>query len=136
MILYHFTSSIHLPKIMSDGFLKVTESNISERREHAGPDVVWLTSNPDPAGARWQGAGVQNWHPGVILAPKDEIRFTVDVPKRDVHKWLVWSRARGIDPGWAAHLASVGGSRRWHVIERPVVRDEWVTVNDLRMVAA
>jgi hypothetical protein len=49
MKLYHFTSPYHLPAILDADRLTVTESNISNTREHKGPDVVWLTDDPEPS---------------------------------------------------------------------------------------
>jgi hypothetical protein len=122
MILYHFTSATHLPRILADGYLKVAESNMSRTREHAGPDVVWLTRNPDGA--------VQGWKDG-SAANKTEIRFTVDVPGREAHRWTEWSARRGIDPKWAQALTLPGFSS-WYVVERPVPVSEWVGILDTR----
>jgi hypothetical protein len=127
VILYHFTSaSYHLPKILAAGYLKVVESNLSRTREHAGPDVVWLTSSPDPAASRWWVV------PGARSVDKAQIRITVDVPKRDVTKWRTWAARRGIDPRWARTLAEAGGSGSWYVIERPVPAAEWTEIINAR----
>lgn len=112
MLLYHYTSTEHLPLILGDGFLKTVESNISFKRPHAGPDVVWLTTDPDPADDTMglQGADVD----------KLAVRITVNVDRRSVHKWLPWARARGIDPAWLKALTSAGGAGTWRVVERPI----------------
>ena len=119
MKLYHFASAGRLAQIMDDGYLKVTESNMSRTREHAGPDVVWLTSDPDPSAQPWKsGAPVD----------KTAVRFTVDVPKREAQRWRGWATRRGIDPRWLKNIAASGGSGRWYVIERPVPRAEWIEI--------
>lgn len=120
MILYHFTSSVHVPLILADGYLKTVESNISARREHAGPDVVWLTTDGDPE----RHHGWQEWSPVDKLA----VRFTVDIPKRDAHRWHEWAGRYGIDPAWRRALAAVGGSGTWRVVTRPIPAAEWVTI--------
>ena len=48
MILYHYTSKLHLPFILESGFLKPVESNYCGNQPHAGPDVVWLTTDRTP----------------------------------------------------------------------------------------
>ena len=123
MRLYHFTSTAHLPRILADGFLKVVESNMSRTREHAGPDVVWLTSRSEPAAHRgWAGGSAVD---------KTAIRFTVDIPDRDVHRWSEWARRRGIDQKWMRALASTGGSASWYVVERVVSAGEWIEIMDV-----
>ena len=126
MILYHFTSPEHLPKILEAGYLKVTESNLSRTRTHAGPDVVWLTRNPEAAANNWWQVS------GRRSVDKVGIRFTVDVPKREAVRWWEWARRRGIDPGWARTLAEVGGSGSWYVIERTVPAAEWTGIINAR----
>jgi hypothetical protein len=120
MILYHFTSTTHLADIVQDEYLATTESNVSRSRPHAGPDVVWLTSNPDPgAHIGWGGGSIVN---------KRAVQFTVDVPKAEVHRWRNWGARRGIDPKWMRGLAAAGGSNSWWVVERPVPASEWEVV--------
>lgn len=118
--LYHFTALAHLAKIRADGRLTVTESNVSKRREHAGPDVVWLTSNPEPSAHKW-GAGSS--------VDKTEVRITVDLPKREVHRWHEWARRWAIEPKMMRALTATGGSGSWRVIERPIPDCEWVAVD-------
>jgi hypothetical protein len=122
VILYHFTSAYHLSLITAAGHLKVVESNISRTREHAGPDVVWLTSNPEPT--------AQPWIAGATL-DKSEIRITVDVPKREARKWRTWAASRGIDSTWAKALA-LPGCGSWYVVARPVPSTEWVEIANAR----
>ena len=94
---------------------------MSRTREHAGPDVVWLTRNPE--------AVVQTWKKGSAV-DKTEIRFAVDVPGREAHRWRDWSASRGIDPNWARYLA-MPGSGSWYVVERPVPMSEWAEILDV-----
>lgn len=123
MILFHFTCREHLPSILAEGVLRTTESNMSPRRAHAGPDVVWLMTASDPTahGHGLEGSG----------ADKKAIRFTVDVDKRGVHKWREWAIRRGINREWLTILARFGGSSSWRVVERPIPREQWVSVRDM-----
>lgn len=119
--LYHFTSPDHLPQIQRDGFLKVTESNVSLRREHAGPDVVWLTTRDSVA-------------PGTMgldsaFHQKTAIRITFEVPRRDVHKWHDWARSRGSSEETIRQFAEAGGSGTWRVVQRPIPEAEWVAID-------
>lgn len=123
--LYHFTSPDHLPLILADGFLKTVESNVSFRREHAGPDVVWLTTH-ERAEA---GHGLEN-----PRHDKRAIRFTVRLDKRAVHRWREWARAKGSSAETMALLAeaSGGGVSSWRVTERAIPSSAWVEVRDMR----
>ena len=125
MILYHFTCREHLDKILSEQTLRVTESNISRRREHAGPDVVWFTTNPDPSA---HGHGLV----GRYGVDKTAIRFTVTLDKRDVHKWRDWAIRHGIDRKWMQTLANSGGIHTWRVVEHPIPAAQWVEICDTK----
>jgi hypothetical protein len=118
--LYHFTSRVHLGSIMRNGEITTTESNLSMSQAHVGPDVVWLTSDPEsPRNSEW-------WQ-GSFL-DKTRIRITVEVP--DAIRWDDWVAFHKIDKLWRSALMSVGGSPTWYVVERPVLKDEWVTVEE------
>ena len=121
--LYHFTSPQHLPRILDSGYLDTTESNISFRREHAGPDVVWLTTSPEPEAG---SLGLSN-----LFHDKYAYRITVRLPKRDVHRWRDWARAHGSSPETITRLigsSGGGGSGTWRVIQRRIPAAEWVEV--------
>lgn len=120
--LYHFTSVAHLQRILESGYLKTVESNVSFKREHAGPDVVWLTtSQTADAGHGLQGSSVD----------KTAIRFTVEVDKRSVHKWKEWAKARGSSQETMAILARSGGSASWRVVTAPIPLENWVEVRNM-----
>lgn len=120
MILYHFTCLEHLDRIKADGFLKTVESNLSGRRAIAGPDVVWLTSDPAPTAESHGLAGSKS--------DKTAVRFTIDVPDDEVQEWIPWSRKRNITKVWAADLESGKRPDQWFVVERPITNDEWRAV--------
>jgi len=129
MRLYHFTCREHLPAILEAGLLKVTESNISDSREHKGPDVVWLTDDPDPDRHEgWAHAVKVDSAGRRTLISKTTARFTVEVPNHEVHHWPTWSRQQGIRNMWYRRLAVAGDPERWWVVTRPIPSDEWVEV--------
>lgn len=123
--LYHYTHKRHLASIRASGVLRTTESNVSLRREHAGPDVLWLTSNPGALGSVENGLRMANG------ASKAQVRFTIRVPRSEVHAWTSWAARQGSDARAQAALARAGGSREWMVIERPVPEREWVAVDEV-----
>lgn len=120
MILYHYTSTMHLPRIEADGYLKVTESNISMRRTHAGPDVVWLTSDRKPNAEAHGLSG--------SAVDKTAVRITVEIPDSEATPWLTWSRKHGITKAWATILESGRRAEAWYVVERRIERGQWKAV--------
>jgi hypothetical protein len=139
MRLYHFTSEMYLETILQCGYLKVCESNIGapgppfegKIGEHVGPDVCWLTDLRAPT----KPLGLDPPHilpPGAQWAEKslkDRVRFTLELPDHEVHKWEPWARERGIDPDWFAVLASFAVAKHVYLIERPVPREEWAGIH-------
>jgi hypothetical protein len=123
VILYHFTSLERLPEIKAADRLTTTESNLSNHHEHAGPDVVWLTSDADIDADEQGLAGTAE--------DKTAVRITVDVPDSEVQPWLVWSRKRGITPGWALFLEEGRRASSWYVVQRTIPASEWVDISVL-----
>uniref|UniRef100_UPI003F989500 hypothetical protein n=1 Tax=Mycobacterium sp. TaxID=1785 RepID=UPI003F989500 len=121
--LYHYTSIERWELIEAAGHLRRTESNMSATKEHAGPDVVWLTTDPECA----YDHGVAKTQDGT---DKTRVRITVELLNRDVHKWREWVTRRGIAEDWLRGLASVGGSGTWRVTEKPIPSTRWVEVVD------
>ena len=135
--LYHFTCEHHLPKIMTDGYLKTTESNLSITRPHAGPDVDWLGTMPEmrPGGSYGLSDGTKSIDVegrNVLLADKTAIRFTVEVPARDAHKWDVWARRWGMHKRtFEAFQKAAPNSKQQRMVERPITSTEWVEVRHM-----
>ena len=121
-LLYHYTSVGRWRLIERSGQLLRTESNLSGSKPHAGPDVVWLTTDPDCA-----------YDHGLALSldgtDKRRIRITVELVNRDVHKWRDWAQRRGITDKWLRALVSPGAST-WRVTEKPIPSTRWVEVLD------
>jgi len=140
MILYHYTTVLHLPSIGADGHLKVTESNIGgppgksiePSGEHVGPDVVWLTdrdgltTNRDTLRA---GCALSSGSFSILSVDKTVVRFTVEVPDEDVMRWEDFAKEHGISRRWQRILEK--WPRRpnwWFVVQRPIGSEEWVEV--------
>jgi hypothetical protein len=129
MRLYHFTSTIHLPFILRDGYLKVTETNLDPVHPHAAPDAVWFLDGPDLGGSL-HGLNVDSL-PGP-RPDKTQVRIEVEVPDGRVRAWLPWVEAQGIDPEWLDILTRNDGGRegaaRWMLVFRKVTIDQFVTI--------
>jgi len=120
--LYHFTSTLHLPLIERDGFIRTTESNVSFLRPNAGPAVVWLMDSPDADGAD-HGLG------GSIV-DKKAVRITV---RAHAERWADWYKRQpnGDAITFASMIRTGGGpeaASHWWVAEQPIPRDQWVGV--------
>ena len=143
MILYHLSSIYHLPTILSSGYLKTVESNVSldPRREHAGPDVVWLTTS------QRVGQGWARMRPGLDYVDKCRVIFELELPDDEVHLWSDWADAHGVSARDKWALAATGdegrgyydtvagadvelANREWYVIERRVPWQGWLSVTD------
>ena len=84
-VLYHFTSRFHIPLILKDRFLRVTDSNLKED-DVMYKQVVWLTRSIDGKGNVPDGAT----H-GFSGPNKEEIRITLK--KRNCYEpWVLWSK--------------------------------------------
>lgn len=120
--LYHFTCREHLSSILNDGFLETTDGVISQTQSK--PMVVWLTTSPDAG----EGLGLQLQN----NTDKRAIRFEVRVPKSVAKKWREWALANRSDPEFMKKLSSIGGgSSTWRVVQRRILRSEWVRVTDM-----
>lgn len=118
--LYHFTSPMHIGEILRSGHIDVTESNVDPFVPHAGPDVVWLTSDPDPGKHLWSGGGF-----------KLQFRITMFGSGLGAVHWPEWARKHEIDDRWYEALANSGGDpETWWVTERPVTSLFWIAVEE------
>jgi hypothetical protein len=146
--LYHLTSIYHLPIILSAGYLKLVESNISliAHETHKGPDVVWLTTSTRP-GQGWAAMPTE-----VGFVDKTRIIFDVKVPDDKVFRWYDWALEHGSILRDMEALAASGDERHnrpsigrdleadrasleraraeWFVVEREIPWLEWQTVTD------
>jgi len=84
-VLYHFTSRFHIPLILKDGFLRVTDSNLKED-DAMYKQVVWLTRSIDG-----KGNVPSSTTYGFDGPNKEEIRITLK--KRNCYEpWVLWSK--------------------------------------------
>jgi hypothetical protein len=123
VIAYHFTHPLHLPAILKAQRLTRTESNLSLRVAHAGPDVVWLTDCPEPGDGDDHG----------LYAEKRIVRFIVELPDSDVFRWVPWARRRGATRKTIETFNSTGGglADHWLITTRDIPMDEWVALDIL-----
>lgn len=122
MVFYHYTSTLHLPSILREGVLRTTESNVSWTRDHAAPDVVWLTTCDEAS----LGHGLS----GVV--DKSAVRITVELPDDWAKRWKKWAPAHGASPRDMEILAQTGGgweaANTWFVCTRPIPKKYWTAV--------
>jgi hypothetical protein len=131
VILYHYTCPCdrHLGSILDDGLLRTTESRIGSDRpdvlpygEHVGPDVVWLSRSKRPV----DGRGLIS-QAGFGGCDKRRVRFVMDLA--DALHWPEWSKLQGINPRWKRALEEHQFPDLWYVVERPIPKSEWVSVD-------
>lgn len=129
MKLWHYTSVLHIPMILRDGYLRPTETNFDPMVPHSAPDAVWFLDGPD-LGGTLHGLNVDNI-PG-YRPDKTEVRIEVEVPDKRVVAWLPWVEAQGIDPEWLDVLTRNDGGRagasRWMLVFRRVPLSQWTRV--------
>lgn len=123
MTFYHYTSLHHLPKIQADGVLKLTESNFSLFKEHAGPPVVWLTDLPELGEA---SHGLEGSY-----YDKKQVRIEVRVP---AIRWLDWEPAlNGMDAASRDILIDTGGgmavAEHWYIWPAPIRAIRWGAIH-------
>jgi hypothetical protein len=118
MILYHYTSLVHLELIKQDGIIKTTESNIGSPSplwkpygNNIGPQVVWLTDQPEVKTGHGLDSNVVN---------KFQVRLKFDLP--DAIRWVEFANQHGINKKWYRILDKTGNytARHWYVLTRPI----------------
>ena len=118
MKLYHYTSILHLIKILEEGYLKTTESNADSIIEHAKADVVWLTSNKNPLSEK----SIEN-----MYIDKKQVKFTVNM---NAVQYLQWAKNNNVDEEVVGMLNYAGGgqSKKWFVTEEPIYKSRWLQI--------
>lgn len=131
-VLHHFTCHEHLDRILREGVIRPSESNIGApwstpgrpSGAQVGPDVVWLLDQEDPA----------EHHHGLLgsVLDKRAVRISVSVPGI---RWLDWAPAAQMDPAWRETFVKVGGgpaaAERWYVFPAPIRQERWTEIATL-----
>lgn len=117
MLLYHYTSSAHLPVILHDGVIKPFKRNNQIDRP-----VVWLLDKPKLDYPH----GLEN-----SKYSKGHVRITVNT---EAFRWQNWAPTRLMTPqefeGFV--LPVVGGMRAiksWWLSTEGIPRDNWIDVS-------
>lgn len=127
MKLYHYTSLRHLEKILNDGTLQTTASNLLKPVcphiengqlvdvTDSYKPVVWFTSVLDFEKARYCGLT------GSVL-DKTEVAIEVTpTALQRFYKWTEWAEQNNIDKAWYENLKSTAPLwDSFYVIEAPV----------------
>jgi len=133
-ILYHFTSKYHLPLIMKDGFLMLTESNLKEPvpgkkignvfdSKDLYKPVVWLSRTADANNCAVMSASVD----------KSEILITLR-ERPHYQNWTIWSKENRIKTSWAKRLTGRYNPNSWYVSESviPLTSDEVIKIENTK----
>lgn len=125
--LYHYTSRLHLPFILADGYLKVTDNMTRMDRPVLQPGVVWLLDEDE------SGANADNG----LSDMKHEIRFTLEIPRSRVHPWMQWNVQKSrMNNEWREAMVSAGGgyirAKHWWVTTSRVPKTDWVEIRNMR----
>ena len=140
MKIYHFTTIYYWERILRDGVIKTTESNVDLRpgREHAGPDVVWLLDTPT-VDYNHGITSVDGVIPGTKIkcVDKTRLRFEVSLPDFEVHRWADWLRTqKNYHASSRYKLENTGGgpnaTRHWWVTEKCIDMRYWRSVVDMK----
>ena len=138
--LYHYTSRHHLEKIMEDGYLKLTPSNlikpvdlkivryddgtrgtVSAVSDYVKP-VVWMTDSLDASG---HGLGDEQ-HPKF----KKSIRITIPM-KKSYKWWLTWAEKNRMKKSWFKVFTSGKRYGSWYISEEPIMLDDIYMIEDI-----
>lgn len=120
MKLFHHTSVLHLPKIMTSNRLKMTESNLREYPTKNDPKVVWLSEQPDAD--IWTRSS----------PAKRNVRFAISATERrpGLMRWHDFATKYGCDARFTRSLITTGGDpTKWWVSTTVIWREEWLTID-------
>jgi hypothetical protein len=133
MIFYHYTCIEHIEKILEDGFLKPSESNVSPSEEHVGPDVVWLLKKPLTGQVPQMLTGAIQKAGRSFGVDKSRICITIDLPSHEVQRADKFWKKHKVEQWWVDRLSGLGGKSKvkdWYVIPRNVPSSEWIEIGD------
>ena len=132
-VLFHYTTSLHIPSIMADGKLRLAESNLKNWLK-LGYDndaynrgelklykpCVWMTTLEEP---NVFDLGLHS------SADKTEIKITI---KKQPYfkKWKDWSRANNIDKEWAQAFERGRKPTTWWISEFEITMKDIVKIEN------
>lgn len=117
--LYHYTSTYHLAKILSSGFLKLTQGILED-------EAVWLTTSSKPEGNGLEGSVVD----------KSEIRFILkDVAAlkwKDYKKKVIKGNNKLLKQQWAGALEVNQKPHTWWLSSNVITLDKVQAVENIK----
>jgi hypothetical protein len=113
VILYHFTSGVHLAEIEKTGYVK-TGDNMLRAFGGGPPECSFHFDVPE----------VPRGYGGLTgsVFDKTEVRLTFDVVDSWAVRWIDWACAQGIAPMWLDALAHAAGGIHHYEHEYAVFR--------------
>lgn len=119
-VLYHCTSTYHLPQILESQYLKLTDANLRADIENY-KNVVWLTDLEKPDAFALGLGGITD---------KTEIRITIE-KKKNFKYWKVWSRKNKIDKAWADILERDRKPNNWWISEKIIPMEDFLLIENM-----
>jgi hypothetical protein len=136
MLLWHYTVGTHLPKIVADGFLKLTPR--PERLDKDETAAVWFSSNQTYEETAAKGKEVGGVVVGHTSMPELMVLargiFRIGVENRPPIISYREYKERKMASKWRCQMLERGGRdrranpREWYVCLEVVPREMWVTV--------
>lgn len=134
-VLYHYTSTYHLPKILGSQYLKLTESNLKPPKSEEDiiaynngtlslyKPVVWMT---DIDTTHDDGLGLTG-----SIVDKTEVKVTI---KKQAYfkRWTEWSEKNNINKNWARLLGKNKKPKSWWISEIPVKLNDVLKIENTK----
>ena len=126
---FHYTSLFHLNEILTDGFLKLTPSNLKKPSYIDYVDFKTVTDVDDYYPVVWltdayyfnqpEALGLERGDQGLL--DKTELAF-VFKENKDFRSWKGWAKAHHIQDDWFMRLTENGNRdyKSWYVYSKPL----------------
>lgn len=135
MKLYHYTSLWHLEKILADGEIKLSPSNLKEPVDlhfvngavvssfDSYHPVVWLSNKLDFDTAKDNGLS------GSIVDKTECALVIRNCTTPRYRYWLTWAKEHKMEKEWfKAMIESAPNYKTWFITEKPIPVDDNVSV--------
>jgi len=133
-VLYHFTSRYHLPLILKDDFLMLTESNL--REPESGQKIANVfNSNEMYKPVVWLSRTANAGNCAVLSASVDKSEILITLRERPHYQnWTIWSKANRIKSSWAKRLTRAYNPNSWYISETvvPLTIDEVLKIENTK----